>query len=47
MVQIAQCLQTLGDDGVAGHPVQGRNKRNTAGVMFERGIIEALSLAKR
>src|SRR6188768_3974296 len=47
MVQIAQCLQTLGDDGVVGNPVQGRDKRDTAGVMFKRRIIEALSFAKR
>jgi hypothetical protein len=45
MVQVPERLQALDDDVVAGDSCQGRDKRDTARIMFERRIVEALSLA--
>ena len=45
VVQVAQRLQTLGDDVAARNARQGRDEGDAARIMFERRIVKALRLA--
>ena len=45
MVQIAQCLEALVDDGSAWDASQSRDKGDATRIMFEGRIVETLSLA--